>query len=88
MGIGGVPNNSFFITNTLFVLLYRVPRLSSTAPEWKTVTPDENNLTYLEISSPTKMQLKMNEDFGHRTFWDGLGFLENSNYYHQIRDEL
>ncbi|KOB68588.1 Carboxyl/cholinesterase 7, partial [Operophtera brumata] len=65
-----------------------VPKVSKSAPEWIPVKPGSAELNYLEISSPTKFDMKSSSDFGQRSFWDGLGFIENENYHLNIRDEL
>ncbi|KAL0838587.1 hypothetical protein ABMA28_016679 [Loxostege sticticalis] len=56
-------------------------------PTWQPVTPGAPELNYLEISSPDKMEMKASSDFGHRAFWDSLGFLENENCQVPIRNE-
>nr|7MP4_A Chain A, Carboxylesterase-24 [Epiphyas postvittana]7MP4_B Chain B, Carboxylesterase-24 [Epiphyas postvittana]7MP4_C Chain C, Carboxylesterase-24 [Epiphyas postvittana]7MP4_D Chain D, Carboxylesterase-24 [Epiphyas postvittana]7MP4_E Chain E, Carboxylesterase-24 [Epiphyas postvittana]7MP4_F Chain F, Carboxylesterase-24 [Epiphyas postvittana]7MP4_G Chain G, Carboxylesterase-24 [Epiphyas postvittana]7MP4_H Chain H, Carboxylesterase-24 [Epiphyas postvittana] len=63
------------------------PKLTNEAPVWTPVTPGSAELSYLEIASPSRMEMKSSSDFGHRSFWDSLGFVENENYRH-IRDEL
>ncbi|KAI8437096.1 hypothetical protein MSG28_010452 [Choristoneura fumiferana] len=54
---------------------------------WTPVTPGSNELNYLEIASPSRLEMKTSSDFGQRSFWNSLGFIENENYRH-IRDEL
>ncbi|KAL0882901.1 hypothetical protein ABMA27_016410 [Loxostege sticticalis] len=56
-------------------------------PTWQPVTPGAPELNYLEISSPDKMEMKASSDFGHRAFWDSLGFLENENCQVPVRNE-
>nr|AJN91196.1 carboxylesterase [Cnaphalocrocis medinalis] len=65
-----------------------VPRLSNTGPTWLPVTAGSPELNYLEISSPTKHEMKTSTDFGHKSFWDSLGFIENDRFHYSIRDEL
>lgn len=56
---------------------------------WQPVTPGSQDLNYMEISSPTKAQMKSSSDFGQRSFWDTLGFIENEKYHQMfIKDEL
>ncbi|KAI8437092.1 hypothetical protein MSG28_010448 [Choristoneura fumiferana] len=63
------------------------PKLTNEAPAWTPVTPGSNELNYLEIASPSRLEMKTSSDFGQRSFWNSLGFIENENYRH-IRDEL
>nr|QLI62123.1 carboxylesterase 11 [Streltzoviella insularis] len=65
-----------------------VPKLTNDGPEWLQVKPGSQELNYLEISSPSNFQMKSSSDFGQRSFWDSLGFIENENYQTHIRDEL
>ncbi|KAL0882899.1 hypothetical protein ABMA27_016408 [Loxostege sticticalis] len=64
-----------------------VPKFPN-GPVWQQVTPGAPELNYLEISSPDKIEMKASSDFGHKSFWDSLGFLENEKYQIHIRDEL
>ncbi|CAG9786917.1 unnamed protein product [Diatraea saccharalis] len=63
-----------------------VPKFSNAA--WLQVSPGSPELNYLEISSPTKAEMKSSSDFGHKSFWDSLGFIEKENYQPYIKDEL
>ncbi|CAH0585492.1 unnamed protein product [Chrysodeixis includens] len=65
-----------------------VPKLTNDGPEWLPVTPGAAELNYLDILSPTKMEMKSSADFGQKAFWDSLGFNENENYREYARDEL
>ncbi|XP_075977670.1 venom carboxylesterase-6-like [Anticarsia gemmatalis] len=65
-----------------------VPKLTNDGPAWPPVKPGAAELTYLDILSPTKTELKSTTDFGQKTFWDKLGFNENENYQPHLRDEL
>lgn len=67
-------------------IFLRVPRFEGA--EWKPVTPDSPELDFLEISSPDKAAMKSSSDFGHKSFWDNLGFVENERYNQFIKDEL
>ncbi|XP_049873481.1 venom carboxylesterase-6-like [Pectinophora gossypiella] len=60
------------------------PILSPEAPEWLPLVPGQPALNYMEISSPTSYLMKSNEDFGHRAFWDSLGFNEDQNYKKEL----
>ncbi|XP_059052234.1 carboxylic ester hydrolase-like [Achroia grisella] len=64
------------------------PKPTNSAPAWLPLTPGSPELNYLEISSPNTFQMKSSSDFGQRSFWDNLGFLENDKYQVYIRDEL
>ncbi|CAH0715313.1 unnamed protein product, partial [Brenthis ino] len=63
-----------------------VPRLPN-APEWQQVKPGKE-INYLEIAGPNNIEMKTSEDFGQKSFWDSLGFIENENYMVHVRDEL
>ncbi|XP_063383716.1 carboxylic ester hydrolase-like [Cydia fagiglandana] len=65
-----------------------IPKVSNTAPAWTPVTPGSQELNYLEIASPNNFLMKTSTDFGQRSFWDSLGFIENERYHVNIRDEL
>ncbi|CAH2048810.1 unnamed protein product, partial [Iphiclides podalirius] len=56
--------------------------------EWQPVEPGSTELRYLEFASPTDVSMKTSTDFGNRSFWDSLGFVENENYNVYIKDEL
>ncbi|XP_053609853.2 carboxylic ester hydrolase [Plodia interpunctella] len=80
------------IRNVLLDMVYNyastgVPKLPN-APEWTPVRPGAPELDYMEISSPTTFEMKASSDFGQKSFWDSLGFLEIDRYQHHIRDEL
>ncbi|XP_026738628.1 venom carboxylesterase-6-like [Trichoplusia ni] len=64
------------------------PKLTNDGPEWLPVTPGAAELNYLDITSPTKMEMKTSADFGQKAFWDSLGLNENENYREYARDEL
>ncbi|XP_049873696.1 venom carboxylesterase-6-like [Pectinophora gossypiella] len=64
-----------------------VPKVSSQVP-WKTVTPGSPELNYLEIMSPSKVEMRSSSDFGQKSFWDSLGFVENEKYQTYLKDEL
>ncbi|XP_052753164.1 venom carboxylesterase-6-like [Galleria mellonella] len=64
------------------------PKLTNNGPTWLPVTPGSPELNYLEISSPNTFQMKSSSDFGQRSFWDSIGFLENDKYQVYVRDEL
>ncbi|XP_028159631.1 venom carboxylesterase-6-like isoform X2 [Ostrinia furnacalis] len=64
-----------------------VPKFPN-GPVWQPVTPGAPELNYLEISSPDKAAMKASSDFGHRSFWDSLGFIENEKYQVYVKDEL
>ncbi|XP_034832484.1 venom carboxylesterase-6-like [Maniola hyperantus] len=64
-----------------------VPKLRN-GPEWLTVKPGQPELDYLEIAGPKNMKMKSSADFGHKAFWDSLGFNENENYRVNKKDEL
>ncbi|XP_060803244.1 carboxylic ester hydrolase [Amyelois transitella] len=81
------------IRNVLIDMVYNyaatgVAKLSNGAPEWRPVKPGSPELDYMEISSPTTFEMKTSSDFGQRSFWDSLGFIENDRYQSHIRDEL
>ncbi|KAJ0176436.1 hypothetical protein K1T71_007615 [Dendrolimus kikuchii] len=56
------------------------PKFSNKGCEWTPVKPGANELNYLEITSPTKYEMKSDADFGHKSFWGSLGFNENEKY--------
>ncbi|KAH9632931.1 hypothetical protein HF086_002753 [Spodoptera exigua] len=64
------------------------PKLINGGPVWEPVKPGSPELNYLDILSPTKMEMKSSSDFGQKAFWDSLGFNENENYREYLRDEL
>ncbi|XP_041979587.1 venom carboxylesterase-6-like [Aricia agestis] len=64
-----------------------VPKLPGAA-EWQQVDPAAPELRYLEIAGADSIQMKSSADFGQKTFWDSLGFIENENFNVKIRDEL
>nr|XP_021199848.2 LOW QUALITY PROTEIN: venom carboxylesterase-6 [Helicoverpa armigera] len=64
------------------------PKLTNGGPTWEPVKPGAPELNYLDILSPTKMEMKASTDFGQKSFWDSLGFNENENYRVYLRDEL
>lgn len=64
-----------------------VPRIPN-APEWLQVKPGAPELNYLDIAGPNKIEMKSNADFGQKSFWDSLGFIENEKYRVNIKDEL
>ncbi|XP_014360335.2 venom carboxylesterase-6 [Papilio machaon] len=64
-----------------------VPTITN-GPHWQTVVPGSQELNYLEIATPTDITMKTSSDFGNRSFWDNLGFVENQNYNIYIKDEL
>ncbi|KAJ0176437.1 hypothetical protein K1T71_007616 [Dendrolimus kikuchii] len=64
------------------------PKFSNSGCEWTPVKPGANELNYLEITSPTKYEMKSDADFGHKSFWDSLGFNENEKYNVIHKDEL
>ncbi|XP_075977879.1 venom carboxylesterase-6-like [Anticarsia gemmatalis] len=64
------------------------PKVTNDGTAWPPVKPGAAELTYLDILSPTKTELKSTTDFGQKTFWDKLGFNENENYHPHLRDEL
>ncbi|CAH0398195.1 unnamed protein product [Chilo suppressalis] len=63
-----------------------VPKFGNAA--WSQVTAGSPELNYLEISSPSRADMKTSSDFGHKSFWDSLGFIENENYQPYLKDEL
>ncbi|XP_038220747.1 venom carboxylesterase-6-like [Zerene cesonia] len=63
------------------------PRLPN-SPQWLNIKPNSPELNYLLIQGPDKIEMKSCPDFGHRSFWDSLGFIENENYNTNIKDEL
>ncbi|KAJ8722284.1 hypothetical protein PYW08_004686 [Mythimna loreyi] len=65
-----------------------VPKLINNGPAWEPVKPGAPELNYLDILSPTKMEMKSSNDFGQKSFWDSLGFNENENYRSYLKDEL
>nr|UUH60601.1 carboxylesterase [Ectropis obliqua] len=65
-----------------------IPNLNNSGPEWTPVRPGSSELHYLDILSPTKSEMKVTADFGQRTFWDRLGFIENERYQVYLKDEL
>lgn len=69
------------------MLFFSVPTVQN-GPQWQTVAPGSPELNYLEIASPTDVTMKSSSDFGNRSFWDNLGFVENQNYNIYIKDEL
>ncbi|XP_061383712.1 venom carboxylesterase-6-like [Danaus plexippus] len=78
--------------NTIIDLIYSyaktgIPQLPN-SQEWTKVQPGSKDLNYLEIESPSSMKMKSCSDFGHKTFWDSLGFIEDQNFNINIRDEL
>lgn len=64
------------------------PKVTNTGLEWTPIKPGVPEISYLEISSPTDMQMKTNSDFGQKSFWDSLGFIENEKYSPHVKDEL
>ncbi|XP_059052235.1 venom carboxylesterase-6-like [Achroia grisella] len=56
-----------------------VPKVSDNVT-WLPVNVDSADLNYLDISSPRKMEMRNSSDFGHKSFWDSLGFIENDQY--------
>ncbi|XP_072949548.1 carboxylic ester hydrolase-like [Epargyreus clarus] len=64
-----------------------VPKLPN-IPQWDPIKPGSPELNYANIAGPNKVQMKASSDFGHRSFWDSLGFIENENFNIKIRDEL
>ncbi|XP_050556454.1 venom carboxylesterase-6 [Spodoptera frugiperda] len=64
------------------------PKLTNSAPVWEPVKPNSPELNYLDILSPTHMEMKASSDFGQKAFWDSLGLNENENYREYLRDEL
>nr|XP_032517267.1 venom carboxylesterase-6-like [Danaus plexippus plexippus] len=78
--------------NTIIDLIYSyaktgIPQLPN-SQEWTKVQPGSKELNYLEIESPSSMKMKSCSDFGHKSFWDSLGFIEDQNFNINIRDEL
>lgn len=63
-----------------------VPRFDNV--QWNPVSPGSPDINYLEISSPNEAQMKSTSDFGQKTFWDSLGFIENEHYNQYFKDEL
>ncbi|KAJ2949302.1 hypothetical protein O0L34_g6254 [Tuta absoluta] len=63
-----------------------VPKIGNAA--WKPVTAGSPELEYLEISAPGQAEMRSSSDFGQRSFWDSLGFIENERYNAYIKDEL
>nr|WNK22298.1 carboxylesterase 13 [Athetis lepigone] len=92
----GVDSNSpedIAMTEGLIDMIYSfstsgTPKLSNNGPAWTPVKPGAPELDYLDILSPTKMEMKSSTDFGQKSFWDSLGFNENENYRAYLRDEL
>ncbi|KAG6452860.1 venom carboxylesterase-6 [Manduca sexta] len=56
--------------------------------QWLPMTAGAKEISYLEIQSPTKAEFKSSSDFGQRSFWDNLGFIENERYHVYLKDEL
>ncbi|XP_045772676.1 venom carboxylesterase-6-like [Maniola jurtina] len=56
-----------------------VPELTD-GPEWLEVSPGEPEVNYLDITGPDDIEMKSTADFGHKVFWDNLGFNENENF--------
>ncbi|XP_052753166.1 venom carboxylesterase-6-like [Galleria mellonella] len=56
-----------------------VPNLTDEG-KWLPVDVGSTELNYLEISSPQDIETKNSSDFGHKSFWDSLGFVENEQY--------
>ncbi|GBP05396.1 Venom carboxylesterase-6 [Eumeta japonica] len=56
--------------------------------QWTPVTPGSQEINYLEIYGPKQAKMASSSDFGQRSFWDSLGFIENENYNPHIKDEL
>ncbi|XP_026314566.1 venom carboxylesterase-6-like [Hyposmocoma kahamanoa] len=78
------------MTEALLDIIYSyastgTPQLSNGRP-WLPVVPGSPDINYLEISSPINMEMKTSSDFGLRSFWDCLGFIENENYPDCVRD--
>ncbi|KAJ0176433.1 hypothetical protein K1T71_007612 [Dendrolimus kikuchii] len=70
------------MTNVLINMIYSfsttgTPQLTDNGSAWTPVKPGADKLTYLEITSPTNFEMKSDADFGHKSFWDSLGFNEN-----------
>nr|AII21987.1 odorant degrading enzyme CXE13 [Sesamia inferens] len=65
-----------------------IPKLINDGPAWDPVKPGAPELHYLDILSPTSMEMNSSTDFGQRSFWDSLGFNENENYQTYLKDEL
>ncbi|CAK1551294.1 unnamed protein product [Leptosia nina] len=57
-------------------------------PQWLEVKPNSAELNYMEIDASNKIEMMTSSDFGHRAFWDSLGFIENENYHLNVKDEL
>ncbi|XP_026327680.1 venom carboxylesterase-6-like [Hyposmocoma kahamanoa] len=62
-----------------------IPKLGNTP--WLPVVPGSAKINYLEITSPGVMEMKNSSDFGHRSFWNSLGFIENENHPDHFTDE-
>lgn len=65
-----------------------MPKFGKNSPKWTPVKAGAPELDYLDISSPTKVEMKSTTDFGQKSFWDSLGFLENENFRQNFKDEL
>ncbi|XP_072949540.1 venom carboxylesterase-6-like isoform X2 [Epargyreus clarus] len=50
------------------------------SPHWTPVQPGSSELNFLEIIADNNIHMNVSRDFGQRSFWDSLGFLENENY--------
>ncbi|KAI5635799.1 carboxylesterase family domain-containing protein [Phthorimaea operculella] len=79
------------MTQTLVDMVYSyastgVPKVGNAA--WKPVTAGSPEIEYLEILAPGQAEMKSSSDFGQRSFWDSLGFIENERYNAYIKDEL
>ena len=85
--------DDFKIIDSLIGIIYSfastgVPKAPGVDTEWLPVKPGDAKINYLEIYSPTKMEMKASFDFGQRSFWDKLGLIENENYIARAKDEL
>ncbi|CAG9103100.1 unnamed protein product [Plutella xylostella] len=90
-GLGFTSPDDRKITKMMIDMIYSysthgVPRFGNA--QWSPVIPGSPELAYLDISSPDRVVMKTSADFGHRAFWNSLGFTENENYSAYVRDEL
>ncbi|XP_069359569.1 venom carboxylesterase-6-like [Maniola hyperantus] len=56
-----------------------MPELTN-GPKWLEVNPAEPGVNYLNIAGPDDIKMQSTADFGHKAFWDNLGFNENENF--------
>lgn len=45
--------------------------------EWPKLDPSKNELHYLHIASPTKINMDSNVNLGEKKFWNSIKFKEN-----------